>query len=143
MNTKIYLKLAQSFLLLALLALASSSSLAQKLSSCGSDITNLSISVYKYTDPTNTTTYNLWPDMTNTDGSPVPYVSGKSKGQNIDGRFQVSNCTYDLTLNLNQSSRYFTWKFPNGSVVGNSMNSSFFNIDRVGDVPITDGGSIS
>jgi hypothetical protein len=108
--------------------------------SCGTDVTNLSISIYKFTDATNTTTYNMWPDQTNPDGSPVPYVSGKSRNQSIDGRFQIDNCTYDLTLNLYFSKRYFTWKFPSGSVVGNSANSTGFNIDRVGSVPITDGG---
>jgi hypothetical protein len=108
--------------------------------SCGTDVTNLSISIFKYTDATKTTTFNLWPDLTNSDGSPVPYVSGKSKGQNIDGRIQVDNCTYDLTLNLNFSKRYFTWKFPNGSIVGSSADSDSFNLDRLGTVPVTDGG---
>ena len=112
-----------------------------KQASCGTDVTNLSISIYKFTDATNTTTYNMWPDQTNPDGSPVPYVSGKSKGQSIDGRFQIDNCTYDLTLVLSLSKRYFTWKFPDGSVVGTSANSTGFNIDRVGNVPITDGGT--
>jgi hypothetical protein len=112
---------------------------------CGTDITNLSISIYKYTDSTNTTTYNMWPDQLNTDGSPVPYVSGgKVKGKSIDGRIQVSNCSYDLTLGMT-TGRYFTWKFPAGSVaaslVGTSVNSTSFNIDRVGNVPITDGGA--
>ena len=111
-------------------------------SPCGTDVTNLSVSIFKYTDTTNTTTYNLWPDLTYSDGSPVPYVSGKSKGNTIDGRFQISNCTYDLTLNLNFSNRYFSWKFPAGSVVGTSANSAGFNIDRVGDLPITDGGPV-
>jgi hypothetical protein len=109
--------------------------------SCGSDVTNLSIIIFKYTDATNTTTYNMQPDLTYADGSAVTYVSGKSKGQNIDGRFQIDNCTYDLSLNLNLSKRYFTWKFPNGSVVGTSFNTASFNIDRVGNVPVTDGGS--
>jgi hypothetical protein len=108
--------------------------------SCGTDITNLSISIFKYTDATNTTTYNMQPDLTYADGSPVPYVSGRTKGSNIDGRFQIGNCTYDLTLNLSNSKRYFTWKFPDGSAVGTSVNTGGFNIDRVGDVPITDGG---
>lgn len=108
--------------------------------SCGTDITSLSISIYKYTDATNTTTYNLWPDLTNADGSPVPYVSGKVKGKSIDGRIQISNCSYDLTLGMN-TGRYFTWKFPTGSIVGASQNSSSFNIDRVGSVPVTDGGA--
>jgi hypothetical protein len=112
---------------------------------CGTDVTNLSISIYKFTDATNTTTYNMWPDLTNADGTPVPYVSGKVRSDTIDGRIQVGNCTYDLTLNLGQSKRYFTWKFPAGSVaatlVGSSANSSFFNIDRVGTVPVTDGGA--
>jgi len=108
--------------------------------SCGTDVINLSVSVYKYIDATKTTTYNLQPDLTNADGSPVPYVSGKAKGQTIDGRFQISNCSYDLTLNLNFSNRYFTYKFPAGSPVGTSVNTTGFNVDRVGDVPITDGG---
>jgi len=70
----------------------------------------------------------------------VPYVSGRTKGSSIDGRFQVGNCTYDLLLNLSGSKRYFTWKFPAGSVVGTSANTGGFNIDRVGNVPVTDGG---
>jgi hypothetical protein len=107
---------------------------------CGADITNLSISIYKYTDATNTTTYNLWPDLINSDGSPVPYVSGRSKGKSIDGRIQVANCSYDLTMGMS-GGRYFTWKFPNGSIVGTSQNATAFNIDRVGNVPITDGGT--
>ncbi len=111
------------------------------LASCGTDVTNLSISIFKYTDATNTTAYDLQPDLTNADGSPVPYVSGKTKGSTIDGRFQIGNCSYDLTLNLNFSKRYFTWKFPAGSVVGSSQNSTGFNIDRVGNVPVTDGGA--
>jgi len=109
--------------------------------SCGTDVTNLSISVFKYTDATNTTTYNLWPDLTNSDGSPVPYVSGKSKGQTIDGVFQIDNCSYDLTLNLYFSRRFMTYKFPGGSPLGTSADFTFFNMDRVGNVPITDGGS--
>ena len=114
---------------------------AKAQASCGADVTNLSISIFKYTDATNTTTYNMQPDLTYADGSPVPFVSGKSKGQSIDGRIQVDNCTYDLTLNLNFSKRYFTWKFPNGSIVGTSQNSDGFNIDHVGTVPVTDGGA--
>jgi len=136
------LKLAVSVMTVAIFGLLiSAPAAAQKRTSCGADITNLSISIFKYTDATNTTTYNMQPDMTYADGSPVPYVSGKSKGQNIDGRIQIDNCTYDLTLNLNFSKRYFTWKFPDGSVVGTSFNTGFFNIDRVGTVPVTDGGS--
>ena len=111
--------------------------------SCGTDITNLSISIFKYTDATNTTTYNMWPDLTYADGSPVPYVSGEptgsgKRGNEIDARFQINNCTYDLLLKT--AKRYFTWKFPNGSVLGTSVNTGGFNIDRVGDVPVTDGG---
>jgi len=132
----------KDFLACALLCLGLSvSASAQKPRSCGSDVTNLSVSIYKYTDATNTATYNLQPDLTNTDGSPVPYVSGKIKGNNIDGKFQVDNCTYDFTLNLNFSNRFMTYKFPNGSPLGTSVNFGFFNIDRVADVPVTDGGS--
>jgi len=109
--------------------------------SCGTDVTRLSIGVYKYLDATNTTTYNLQPDLTNADGSPVPYLSGKSKGQTIDGRIQISNCTYDLTLRLNFSNRFMVYKFPNGSPLGTSVNAIGFNIDRVGSVPISDGGT--
>jgi hypothetical protein len=109
--------------------------------SCGTDITNLSISIFKYTDATRTTTYNLQPDQTNADGSPVPYVSGKSKGSSIDGRLNISNCGYDLTLNLNSSNRLINLKFPQGSILGTTATSKGFNADRVGNIPITDGGS--
>ena len=34
-----------------------------------------------------------------------------------------------------------TYKFPDGSVLGTSLNFGFFNMDRVATVPITDGGS--
>jgi len=125
--------------LLLCLGLSVSAS-AQKQASCGTDVTNLSVSIYKYTDATNTTTYNLQPDVTYADGSPVPYVSGKTKNSTIDAKFQVSNCTYDFTLNLNSSNRFMTYKFPDGSVLGTSVNFGFFNMDRVADVPITDGG---
>ena len=118
-----------------------SSAAPQKSASCGTDVTNLSVSIYKYTDATNTTTYNLQPDLTYTDGSPVPYVSGKFQGSTIDAKFQVNNCTYDFTLNLLRSNRFMTYKFPNGSPLGTSVNFGFFNVDRVADVPITDGGS--
>ena len=132
----------KTLLACALLCLGLSiSASAQKPKSCGSDVTNLSVSVYKYTDATNTNTYNLQPDLTNTDGGPVPYVSGRVKGNTIDAKFQVDNCTYDFTLNLNSSNRFMTFKFPNGSPLGTSVNFGFFNIDRVADVPITDGGS--
>ena len=142
MQTGKLVKMVETMVIVVTLSLTLSASVvAQKRTSCGVDVTNLSISIFKYTDATNTTTYNLQPDLTNADGSPVPYVSGKSKGQNIDGRIQIDNCTYDLTINLYFSKRYFTWKFPNGSVVGTSFNSTGFNIDRVGTVPVTDGGA--
>lgn len=131
----------KSLLACVLLCLGLSvSASAQKPASCGADVTNLSVSIYKYTDTTNTTTYNLQPDLTNADGSPAPYISGKSRGQTIGGKFQISNCTYDFTLYLNSSNRFMTYKFPDGSALGTSVNFGFFNIDRVADVPITDGG---
>lgn len=125
----------------ALLCLGLSvSASAQKPTSCGTDVTNLSVSIYKYTDATNTTTYGLQPDQTNSDGSPVPYVTGGKGNRSILAQFQIDNCTYDFTLNTG-SSRFMTFKFPNGSPLGTSDNFAFFNIDRVADVPITDGGS--
>ena len=112
----------------------------QKLASCGSDVTNLSVSIFKYIDATNTTTYNLQPDQIDAGGNPVPYVTGRVKNSNILAQFQISNCSYDFTLNTG-SSRFMTYKFPDGSPLGASVNFSFFNVDRVGDLPITDGGS--
>jgi len=108
--------------------------------SCGSDVTNLSASIFKYTDATNTTTYNLQPDQTYADGSPVPYVTGKVRNSNILAQFQINNCTYDFTLSTG-SSRFMTYKFPDGSPLGTSVNFGFFNMDRVASVPVTDGGS--
>jgi len=110
--------------------------------SCGTDVTNLSVSVFKYTDATNTTTYNLQPDLTFADGSPMPYITGKTRGNNIVAKFQIDNCTYDFTLGLGFSNRYMTYKFIDGSVLGSSVNFGFFNMDRVANVPITDGGSV-
>ena len=109
-------------------------------SSCGADVTNLSVSIFKYTDASNTTTYNFQPDLTNANGTPVPYVTGGRGKSAILAQFQVSNCTYDFTLSTG-SAMFMTYKFPDGSPLGTSVNFGFFNMDRVGDVPITDGGS--
>ena len=81
---------------------------------CGTDVTNLSVSIFKYTDASNTTTYNLQPDQTYADGSPVPYVTQKTGSNKIDAKFQVNNCTYDFTMNLAFSKRYMTYIFPMG-----------------------------
>ena len=112
---------------------------AQKPTSCGTDVTNLSVSIYKYTDGTLTSTYNIQPDQVYTDGSPVPYTTQKTGGNQITAQFQIRNCSYDFTLNLNFSPRSIDVNVPQSSTYpGWSTTSKFFNFDRVASVPITD-----
>ena len=127
------LLLISSFVVCTIL---SSEALAQRNSSCGSDVTNLSVSIYKYTDSTLTNTFKLQPDQVYADGSPVPYVTQKTGGNRITAQLQINNCTFDFTLNLNSSSRYINVNIPD-----TPTTAWFFNFDRVASVPLTDGGT--
>jgi hypothetical protein len=127
------LLIISSFVFCAILC---SPALAQKNTSCGADVTNLSVSLYKYTDATLTSTFKLQPDQVYADGSPVPYVTQKTGGNRITAQLQVNNCTFDFTLNLNLSSRYIKVDIPDMTTT-----AWFFNFDRVASVPITDGGT--
>lgn len=55
-----------------------------------------------------------------------------SRGAKIAAIFQVSNCTHDFTLNLNQSNRQLWALLSSGDIAAN-----FFNFDRVHSVPVT------
>jgi hypothetical protein len=70
-------------------------------------------------------------DLYKSDGG-GPYVTTKTKGENLEILFQRANCTYDLTMNLNFSKR--TTKLTLGGAV---INAEFFNFDRVASVPVT------
>ena len=109
--------------LCALFAVCASPALAQKktTSSCPADITNLTV-----------TFANALGDLYTSDGVSASYTTTKTKGENIDIKFQQSNCTYDFTMNLNFSKR--TTKLTLG---GTTVDSEFFNFDRVGSVPVT------
>lgn len=100
----------------------SSGAFGQKTTSCGVDVTNLSLTV-------ELGGYAILPDGVNT-----PYKTGKVKGDTIDGKFQLSNCSQDYTLNLGGSARYMAVNFPNP---GGSYQAKFYNFDRVASVPIT------
>ena len=51
-------------------------------------------------------------------------------------RFQASNCTFDLVIDLVQSTRKIVVNLPSGGTTSN-----FVNFDRIASVPITDGGT--
>ncbi len=57
--------------------------------SCGTDVPNVSITIDSGSG------YKITPDMIN-----VPYVNTTGKRNKISVGFQISNCSYDLTMNL-------------------------------------------
>jgi hypothetical protein len=67
-----------------------------------------------------------------------PYTTMRSRGETVDIKFQRSNCTYDLTMNLLYSAR--TMKLTLGAG-GETRSSESFNFDRVASVPVTDGSA--
>jgi hypothetical protein len=115
---------------LALCTILSISAFAQKPSkstSCGSDVTNLSLTV-------EAGAYNIQHDGVLLNGLPAPYATKKTRGDQIEAKLQIGNCSHDFTLNLNFSPRYMQVNFPDG---GGSFQAKSFNFDRVGSVPIT------
>jgi hypothetical protein len=110
---------------LGICTMAPTASFAGKPVPCGNDVTNLSITVAN-----DNPLYTITPDIN------APYSTVKKKGEQINATFQISNCTYDFTLNLNFSSRYIDVEVPNMPTM-----TKFFNFDRIASVPITDGGS--
>ena len=111
-------------LLTILVAFVATSATAQRSGpkpTCPPDITNLRVT---FADAAG--------DLFKSDGG-GPYVTSKVRNDTIDVRFQKSNCTYDLTMNLNASSRSMTL------ILGaQTLTSKFFNFDRIADVPLTD-----
>lgn len=108
---------------IAICAILSITAFAQKRTSCGPDITNLSMTV------DNSAGYAI-----TSDGNTAPYATGKTKGDTITAMFQVDNCSQDFTLNLNFSKRFMNVSFPN---LGGNYQAKFYNFDRVASVPIT------
>ena len=97
--------------------------------SCGSDVTTLSVTIDGV--PGTTMGYNVY-----SDGNGA-YASSKK----ISLGFQVSNCTYDLVMNLSGSSRAINVVFPPSSGWG-PTTAWFANFDRIASVPITDGQAV-
>ena len=94
--------------------------MAQKKTSCGQDVTSLRVTI---------------------DGTSGNALLPDGQGDYLNfAQFQMNNCTFDFTMNLNQSPRYMTYLFPAGSVLPSPYTFKFFNVDRVGSVPPTDGG---
>jgi hypothetical protein len=116
------MKMKRTLLLLSLCTLFASTVFAQKNRppACPPDITNLQVVFADRAD-----------DLFKSDNG-TPYVSSKSKGENIEIRFQKGNCSYDFTMNLNSSKR--TTKLTLG---GTTLDSEFFNFDRIASVPVT------
>jgi len=97
---------------------------AGKPKSCGADVTNLTLTIL------GTPTSNLGYAIVSDGGT---YANISSKGNKISLGFQISNCSYDFTMNLFQSSRDINVSLPSGNTT-----AWFFNFDRIGSVPITD-----
>lgn len=98
--------------------------------SCGSDVTSLTVTIDG--SPTSSSGYNV-----TSDGQGV-YQSSKK----ISLGFQVSNCTYDLVMDLSGSGRTINvTNLPVGIIPSGTTTSWFFNFDRIASVPITDGGT--
>jgi hypothetical protein len=94
--------------------------LAQKNTSCGQDVTSLRVTI---------------------DGTAGNALLPDGQGDYVNlSQFQVNNCTFDFTMNLNHTTRYMTYLFPAGSVLPSPYNFTFFNMDRIASVPPTDGG---
>lgn len=114
-------KLSITLCLLFLVCFALTTFGAGKPSSCGTDNTNLEVTVE-----------NSANNQVRSDGG--SYRTVKGKGVNTDVRFQMGNCSYDLTMSLSSSRKMIVdWAFPYGS-----MASRAFNFDRVASVPVTD-----
>lgn len=61
------------------------------------------------------------------------YANGGSKNNKISIGFQVGNCSYDLIIQLNNSTRYLVTNVPGQG----TFNAKFANFDRIASVPIT------
>ena len=79
-------------------------------------------------------------NITSSDGG--SYQNTDTKGNKIGVGFQIGNCSYDFTMNLSQSSRPINVVFPAGFPQFQPTTAWFFNFDRIGSVPITDGGTV-
>jgi hypothetical protein len=97
---------------------------AGKPRSCGADVTNLKLTI------SGTPTADMGYQITSDGGGTYSNINGK--GNKITMGFQISNCSYDFTMNLFQSSRDIHVSLPGGNTT-----AWFFNFDRIGSVPIT------
>jgi hypothetical protein len=94
---------------------------------CGSDDYTLLVDFYA---TTTSVTYNILSDGGGT------YKTTSSRNNKANVGFQVANCTYDLLIDLVQSTRRIDINLPSGMTTSN-----FVNFDRIASVPITDGSS--
>ena len=95
--------------------------------SCGADDYTLLVDVYPSTI---SATYNIISDG----GGTYKTLTAKNNKANVG--FQIANCSFDLVIDLFQSSRKINVLLPSG------MTTSWFaNFDRIASVPVTDGGT--
>jgi hypothetical protein len=130
MDMKITVSVAIAFTLLSKVDRA----WAAKTASCGTDV-SLSVTIEGTLTTTSADTA-FFPAGTNyalvSDGG-GPYVDGtKTKGGALSAIFQVTNCTYDFTMNLNNLARKAYIRAPSGTWV----QMTFFNFDRIASVPV-------
>jgi hypothetical protein len=77
-------------------------------------------------------TYGNYPPNSITSDGGSSYSTLKARGYTTDVKFQICNGTYDFTLDLNSSTRYYKVLTPGGTA-----NAKSFNFDRVASVPVT------
>ncbi len=66
------------------------------------------------------------------------YSNGGTKRGQISVIFQISNCSYDFIVQLNNSTRYLVTSIPGQG----TFNAKFANFDRIASVPITSDANV-
>lgn len=113
-----------TFTVIAVCTTAATATAQKNKTTCGADVPVI-VSVTGTQSATNGMAYV-------SDGN-GPYVHGVGR---VEAHFQVGNCTHDLTMNLNRTSRsMFALLTIDGAVT--VFGSHFFNFDRVHSVPLT------
>jgi len=97
--------------------------------SCGADLNNVKVEFF---GPTST--YNIVSDGGGVGGV---YTNTNGRGDKISLGFQISNCSFDFTMNLSQSRRVL--RVLNAGLPSETT-AWFFNFDRIGSVPVLDEG---
>jgi len=114
----------------ALVAAVPGSAAGKPPASCGSDVVVTTVVRGTEASPE---LYKFVSDGAGPDAAGESYPSGGKGQSKIDGRFQVDNCSFDFTVNVISSPRYFSALLDGAPPV----TADFVNFDRVASVPLT------